>query len=234
MKRILFALVVALAAMPAAAGPVYNANADFTGPSLTSAWSYGYAVGIPTSGFIAFTSYGVYPDFPITGLNAWYATTPGFRLPAVIKNDTGSDPVTYATVVQPAGLLNLHPLVSGGQNVFSIVRFTAPEDGEYSYTALFQGIDPHPTTTAGYIYLLLDNQLMATINNYGVPVTQSAIVGMAAGATLDFVVGPGTDGFYYDSTGFNATVTAVPDAGATLLLFGMGLAGLTAFRRWRG
>jgi hypothetical protein len=29
-------------------------------------------------------------------------------------------------------------------------------------------------------------------------------------------------------------LNAVPDAGATLLPFGMGVAGLTAYRRWRG
>jgi hypothetical protein len=37
-----------------------------------------------------------------------------------------------------------------------------------------------------------------------------------------------------DGTTAAMTASTVPDPGATLLLFGMGLAGLTAFRRWRG
>jgi hypothetical protein len=47
--------------------------------------------------------------------------------------------------------------------------------------------------------------------------------------TAGLWVSPTNDNFALEVIG-----TAVPDPGSTLLLFGMGVAGLTAFRKWRG
>ena len=57
--------------------------------------------------------------------------------------------------------------------------------------------------------------------------------GLAPG-TYDFSLYGTVDGGRVATETDHIVVAGVPDPGATLLLFGMGLAGLTAFRRWRG
>jgi hypothetical protein len=56
---------------------------------------------------------------------------------------------------------------------------------------------------------------------------------VALGGIVDFAVGYGTDGSYYnDTTGLSATITTVP-VPSTLLLLGSGLLGLGGWRRFR-
>jgi len=60
-------------------------------------------------------------------------------------------------------------------------------------------------------------------------------ISLAAGDTIDFAVGYGANGdYFFDSTGINATVGAVPEPATAALLLGGVLAVLQAARRRRG
>lgn len=207
------------------AGPVtYNAVADFGSSNPSGPWSYGYSSSLP--GFTAFSTFtSAYPigGSGVSGLAAWYVNLPNVtpkELPAVLKNTTGST-LNYATVVHPTGLLNLHPSVSAGA-LYAVVRFTAPSTDTYNVSALFQGLDPKPTSTDVHVYRGATALLNGTISSYGPPsLNFASTLALNAGDTLDFIVGPNgtaSDSFYYDSTGFNATISSVPDPGVSPLV----------------
>jgi hypothetical protein len=226
MKRFLL-MAAALAVLfsgvgQAQAAIVYDAAADFSiASNPNGVWSYGSFV--PST--ITFAPYGsTVTGFIVSDWNAWNPAG-GNNVPAVFKN-TGSSTETGLTVVLQGGQLALHP---GSDGTASVVRWTAPIAGTYSLSALFTGVDNGGTTTDVHI---LDNGVSifdSVVNGYlnsTPPFNNTLTVG--AGATIDFVVGFGSDGFYYnDSTALAATlspISAVPEP-ATLTLLGIAVAG---------
>ena len=235
----LLALAWTAMAAPVLAGHVtYSAVDDFANPQ-TAPWSYGYATA--PGGFDAFTQFDS-TYLGVSGLAAWYTDvpTPDHELPAVIRNTT-TGALTYATVNHPQSLLNLHPSVGSSQPYYAIVRFTAPSSGLYDVSAVFQGLDATgPTTTTVHVHVssgAIGTSLFAGSINGAGPGSAAAYAStlpLLAGNTLDFLVGPnGTanNGFHYDSTGFEASITAVPDGGVPSLIgLAVGMLG-ALFRR---
>ena len=168
-----------------------------TNPSVP--WSYGYTNTLGGS-LIPFTEYraGDVEAWLLAGLD-----------PSVSRSTTGNDVVCCSnTLVYPADMLVLHPGPSGQQ---SVVRWTAPVSGVYAIAGHFKGVNTTPTTTDAHIRLNSSTSLFSeTIADYYVPHPFSISQSMAAGDTIDFVVGYGTNGNHLsDSTGLAGTITLV-------------------------
>lgn len=204
-------------------------------------WTYGETKGAGGA-FTAF-SLGEVNANGIPGVNAW--TTP-LLYPVVANNTTGSSFFTVGTVFWPVGFLNMHP-DDGGND--AVVRYTVPSTGTYTISGMFQGDDnggvcqtacAFGTSTDVHILAngstsLFGAEVAGFLNQQAFSITGS----FTAGETIDFVVGYGTDGNYFnDSTGLQGTITEVSGvAGApepsTLALMCAGLLLLVFQRRYR-
>ena len=222
---------------PAAAQIVYDASADFStaaNPSSLDGGVFSYGAEQTLGGLFSLDTQSYTFTGNVSGAGqGWAAAGSGF--PYLIKNtSTTTDFVnvnvgTIITVVP--GQLDLHP---GPNGEYSILRFTAPAAGAYSFSSSFSGVDTGPTTTD--VHVLLDGAAIAdggiNVNGGGNTASlTSPFVSLAKGDTLDFAVGYGNGTYFNDSTGLYATVTSlgapVPEASTTvslglLLTFGLG------------
>ena len=184
--------------------PSYNAVGDFSATqNPDGAWSYGYHAS-GGSGFVVYTNHST----PYAGLERWSVT--GASEPMVAHNGAGR-PLSYATIVHPPDLLNLHP---GPSLESSVVRWTAPAPGVVEMEGRFEGIDTVGTTTdvvvghsspSGAAVLFRGN-----VNGYGATAPFSITKPVGAGDTINFYVSSGTSNYAYDSTGLSATIVLVP------------------------
>ena len=234
----LFALALSLciAARPAGA-VVYDANADFvayenanSGPAVApvnGVWSYG------TKGTLdgTFNGYTVHTDsgFESAGLlQGWQETDDG--VPALMVN-VGSTPSPVCcgiTAVDP-GQIFMHPDPGGQPDMFTVLRFTAPSAGSFTAAANFEQLHSNPATT----YL----RVAGVVTDTGAGTSTLTEAGsIAAGQTIDFIVGPQPNGDYGStSTGLFATIdfTPVPEPASAAVVMIAGAAALLARRRVR-
>lgn len=184
-----------------------NAVSDFSATQNNGAWKYGSKT-ISGTTFNAFASNA---NLFGGGLDSW---SPGYCCPMITRNATGTT-FTYPgapSVVQPADVLNLHPGPTGDK---AVVRWTAPAAGTYTIAGRFQGIDTAGTTTDVTILHNTTAVFASNVNGYGNQATFSVTRTVAAGDTIDFQVGYGSNNTYSsDSTGLSATIT--PQSGANL------------------
>jgi hypothetical protein len=227
---------------------VGNALADdiVSGFSVTNGnpngpWTYGETKGAGGA-FTAF-SQGEVNANGIPGVNAW--TTPSLY-PVVADNTTASSFFTVGTVFWPVGFLNMHP-DNGGND--AVVRYTVPSTGTYTISGMFQGDDNQGICTVACaagtttdVHILSDGSTSLFSEEVTGFLDQQAfsITGnFTAGETIDFVVGYGTDGNYFnDSTGLQGTITEVSGVPAapepsTFALMLAGLLSLVFQRRYR-
>lgn len=192
----------ALAQATAVAPKYYDASGDFsTSLNPAGAWSYGYraSAGAP------FTPYASNGNIFGAGADTW--SRDGGSCPFVAYNNTGAA-YTYPnapSAVHPAGLLNLHP---GPAGEWSVVRWVARAAGTYSIEGRFQGMDTGYTTSD--VSVAHNSQVLfsGNVNGYGAQAPFSLAVEAAAGDVVEFSVGWGGNGNYYnDSTGLAAAVS---------------------------
>jgi hypothetical protein len=134
----------------------------------------------------------------------------------VTHNSTGQ-PLEYASIVHPPDMLNLHP---GSMDEKSVVRWTAPKAATVMIAGRFEGIDNFGTPTDGDGTTTDVAEVKNTntapplfsddINSYGDEVPFSITTTVAAGDTIDFVVGLGGNTYSNDSTGLSATISTLP------------------------
>lgn len=233
-------VVVSLAWVAPTQATVYSAVSDFptvgnaTSP-LNGVWSYGYATTLSPLNFTPdSTSTGDY--FNDGNAAGFYTpTTVNYDLPAILKNVSGGtlDGIVGTIGPWPTSLLLLHPGESGA---YAVVRFTAPTSATYNVSGLFTAMGNYSGATVDtVVYGPGSTVLFSTVSTNG-PHPFSFSQSLAAGESLNFAVGFGPSGqFYYDSTGFDVTITPEPAFYGFLTL---GLGGLAlarhAFRKQNG
>lgn len=164
-------------------------------------WSYGFKPGAG-----ALTLYD-YP-FQLYGLDLWgHSVVRSLYAPSIQHNDTDHaiNPPTAPCVTWQPGQLTLHPGPDGQQ---SIARFTAPDAGGFQVSATFALADQCSTTTDVHVYVNGASLFDCNIDLSNQSCTYTGIESLAAGDTIDFAVGYGSDGnFYFDNTFVDATIT---------------------------
>jgi hypothetical protein len=221
-------LTLGLVGIPAFS-QTWNAFNDFAGPvNPNGAWSYGYG----TTGS-SFTLYDIYAlNCFGTPLNCWQPLVTVIGTPNLTWNNTGNF-VNFSTAVIPPGLTQ-HP----GPSVDAITQWTAPLTGAYTISGFFQIADVNPSGIVGLVFEngtpLFQQELLGPPAQHpntpgGIETFYFSALMLNAGDVISF--GVNNDGnFLFDTTHFNATVTAVPEPGSMVLL-ASGLVGVVGFLR---
>jgi hypothetical protein len=167
------------------------------------AWSYGYSDTL-NSPLILFTLSGSgdvrqFWSSPVDPL--WFMAAS--RTPPDVTLNNGVVPPT----IIPPNTFWLHPGVSGQ---FTHARWTAPADGSYTLQATFTGY----SSTTSSVYIRVNDKLQFSANINGYLFTRSyttpTALRLSQGDTVSFIVGTGGNGWDFDSTGVNATITWLP------------------------
>jgi hypothetical protein len=114
-----------------------------------------------------------------------------------------------AFIIFPVDTVDMHPGCHGEDTV---VRFTAPLAGNYRLRGSFEGIDKCCPTTDVHIRLNSATSLLdGNINGFGQQVLFDLQQQVGAGDTIDFIVGFGNDGNYFnDSTALQLAIDLLP------------------------
>jgi hypothetical protein len=198
--------ILGIAAKPSSSA-IFNVASDF---SLTNnpngAWRYGWSSSLGSS-FNLYSNVG--KQTPTIDL--WYDPTKKIEPPFVVHNSTASENNSHPTITYQPGQLGFHP---GYYGEYSIVRWIAPEAGNYSLATTFMGLD-HVGLTTTDVHVLHNNSLLFSnlINGFGASSAKSFTTTgtVQAGDTIDFAVGYGSNQtYFYDSTGLDVTISTTP------------------------
>lgn len=99
----------------------------------------------------------------------------------------------------------------GAGSEFAVARWTAPQSGTYAVSGTFQGADTHiPTNVDVHIFhnatQLTPADKRAVTSYRGDGVSHTQIITVSTGDKVDFVLGPGDNGYNYDSSALAASV----------------------------
>lgn len=212
--KLLLAAIAALLPFAAAsdAATTYNALSDFsTTENPNGVWTFGRSTANNGGTFTA------YPDFVVDGVYSVWR-----------DNSHLSEGAPSVWLRTDQGALNFHPGPGGAFDEFSIIRFTAPAAGNYTYTANFLSVDSG--TKNVWVFHNADQLHADTISGAGASSDFGSLT-LAPGDTVDIVVGP-AGGYQNDATGISFVVEAVPEPSA-VALFGLTGLGLAVRRRRR-
>lgn len=159
----------------------YNARADFSGEANPNdAWTYGWSYELGGS----ITAYPDYTPSPYGELG-WHDE--GLYPNSGIPHVTQVDETAFGWEVAPDQLL-FHPgAKTGPEGEFSIIRWTAPEDGEVELDGRFAGA--HWGNKNVFIYYNDQELFAANLPGYAVANPYDDTFSVLAGDTIDFAVG---------------------------------------------
>ena len=217
-------------AAPSAHAQAFNAAQDFSATNNPNGvWSYGYETTLGAT----LNLYTNHFD-PASNTKGWNDPI-ALGVPAIWEN-FGTSPEAFADVIAVPGQLDFHP---GPDDEFSVVRFTAPTAGLYDLNVGFAPVTTNGTTTD--VHILQNGASLFSglvTGTYSAPTSAPSFTGVLTlqpGDTVDFAVGYGTNGnFYDDSTGFTGGVNPVPEASSEVslgLLLLLSLGGVAVSRR---
>lgn len=189
-------------------------------------WSYGSLQHAGSGSLTLFSR-----TYATNGVNFWFdPVSYVIGTPAIAHNATSSivtsvqpdwqlAPITTITFLP--GELILHPSAYPGLATYSVLRFTAPDTGDYAVTASFTSRDDVGATVDVYVirralgdesFMLPRQILSANLRSVSLARTE---IHLDKDVALDFIVGPGFTGsapssnYINDSTGITARVERV-------------------------
>jgi hypothetical protein len=185
----------------------------------------------------SFTAYSYSNSTYAGAANVDYWANGQDTVPEVGKNVGGSNATCCSTVLIPPGVLWIHPGQSGDTD--TIVQWTAPANGNYSYAGSFAILDTSPTGVIGEVFKNASALYSGVLT--GPPASLSGTIGgsepfggtvsLNAGDVLSFAVN--RNGNYSDdSTALTLTISTATPLPAALPLFASGL-GAIGFVGWR-
>jgi hypothetical protein len=216
-RKHIFILVMLLGVATATClAQTWDATKDFAASNPNGAWSYGY--GNTGSTFTPYTIYNPDCGIIVHGIVCWTAEEYG-NAPNVAYNTTGGW-LDDAGALAPPNALNVHP-APDWEPADTIVQWTAPATGTYRISGFFEILNSvAPTGIIGLVYrnetLLFRAEILGPPAQYPDQIGGRANfyfpqVSLNAGDVISF--GVNYDGtFYYDTTGFNATIITPPNA----------------------
>lgn len=141
-------------------------------------------------------------DNPMAGLSSRHSSELGVD-PSVTHNPT-SRTRSAPTIQWEPGRLAFHP---GPKGEYSVVRWTAPAEGEFALTTRFLALDPSATTD---VHVLAGERALFNdfigLEGRGKTAAFDQNVRLRKGESLDFVVGWGNGTHVHDSTGLEITL----------------------------
>jgi hypothetical protein len=207
MKQTFATLVLVAVFIQHVTAQVFDASAQFSPTSNPNAfWRYGFEATLG-SGFTLYDTAGQ----PFSAIDTWSSAGLGDN-PQINHNNTNStffasDP--NLLIEWGPNELSLHP---GSAGQYSVLRFEAPGAGIYQLNVVFQGIDQTGASTD--VHVLKDNVSLfdQQVTGFHVPTSFATALNLAQNDTIDFAVGFGANGTYFDdSTGTHAVITVVPE-----------------------
>lgn len=212
---------------------IYDAAADFSlNSNPAGVWSYGYSANL--GGAMSLDGENLAESH---GLYVWRETGSGQNGPAFAYNPT-PNPITISGLTD-LSIWNAHQLSASPGSIYfeySVLRFSAPESGQYQVQGVFSSVDQFYGATTDVHLLRNGISIYDGLLSGGITASASfnQSVLLNAGDTLDFAVGPDGYGGGWDATGIDALVIPVPEpAAASLLLLGLPLARLLSVRTRR-
>ena len=139
--------------------------------------------------------------------------------PLMVVNAGTEDVTNYGLPVVP-GEMVIHPFMGGTAMPYAVLRFVVPSAGIYDVAATFRDLSPGGYGGGGHgvdVHVVVNGHDVdhATVDLDSALPSYTAnvrLVSLAAGDTVDFVVGPNgnfPEAYWNDSTGFFATITKV-------------------------
>ncbi len=233
MKRVIKAIVVVSTLFLAATShAIYIAGIDFVSgenpdgseTNPRGPWTYGYRSPLESTTLTPVASHiDSSSDF-----NGFHDEIEGYIDVVSILANTGTGQVVLDSGFGDYAPLNpnqmaMHP---GAGNQFSIVRWTAPVANTFNILASWTDLDPNGGNGgSGHVVINGTNFIsMERFWDNGGSGASFGTFSLNAGDTVDFALGSRGD-YTFDTTGFDATITAIPEP-ASIWLLGSGLMAL--------
>ena len=218
-RRAILLLVTLSALTAACVAQTWDARRDFAPSNPDGVWSYGS--GVTGTSFTLYATYLTSCDaaWGVQGFVCWSGDL-YYNTPLVESNITGQWLYCCYGVVVPPDALLVHP-APDWEPADSIVQWKAQASGTYRISGYFEILDAvNPTGIIGLVYR--NSTPLFRVEILGPPAQYPDQIGgranfyfpqlsLNAGDVISF--GVNSDGtFYYDSTGFNATIVTPPNA----------------------
>ena len=230
---IVLVLCLTLGSSAAVVAVTWDVAADFSETANPNApWAFGYTSGAT---FTAFPSIGDwYAGYHSGGsIYAWYDY---FSFPVVGHSHTGSVVTIWGRCLPllPSMVAVCPGDAPTGRDVPAVVSFTAPWSAVYTISAQFTQLDW--SSAAGVAVYTSGGSVNWTgaLTGQGTSASFAQAISLAEGESLFLEVNKGSDGSnMYDTIGLTASLTAIPEPSAILvLLSGLG-SGALVLRRMR-
>ncbi|MFN9538880.1 MAG: PEP-CTERM sorting domain-containing protein [Planctomycetota bacterium] len=211
----------------------YDANAQFDGtPDGTNGfWQYGYSNLSVSNSITNFTAANQFNDGNAFGLSL---NPPPNYTPGIFKTKRDNWPYNGAT----NGMFAMH---SGQTDAtqYSVLRFTAQTAGLYNLDVKWFAGDSRPlnapTPVNGRVDVFVNqnsSSLASAVNTLSDGSFNASGISLNAGDYFELRVGRGNEGYTYDTTPVEMTVTSVPEPSTLACVSGL-VAGLSVLSRRR-